>query len=50
VQNGSQLLVIRAHVEFFKNIRPAATLVEVNRLIQPEVLVEIEAEAIVEEN
>ncbi|HEX2914179.1 MAG TPA: RidA family protein [Chloroflexia bacterium] len=39
----------RAHGEFFKNIRPAATMVEVSRLISPELLVEIEADAIVSE-
>jgi enamine deaminase RidA (YjgF/YER057c/UK114 family) len=37
----------RAHSEFFGEIRPAATMVEVRRLISPEMLVEIEAEAIV---
>jgi enamine deaminase RidA (YjgF/YER057c/UK114 family) len=36
----------RAHGEFFGKIRPAATMVEVRRLIAPEMLVEIEAEAI----
>jgi enamine deaminase RidA (YjgF/YER057c/UK114 family) len=39
----------RAHGEVFKDIRPAATMVEVRRLIDPAMLVEIEAEAIVEE-
>ena len=38
----------RAHGDFFREIRPATTLVEVSRLIAPEMLVEIEAEAIVE--
>src|SRR2546422_5711603 len=36
----------RAHTEFFQKIRPAATLVQVSRLIEPQVLVEIEADAI----
>ena len=36
----------RAHGEFFREVRPAATMVEVNRLIAPEMLVEIEAEAV----
>ena len=37
----------QAHGEFFGAIRPACTMVEVSRLIQPEILVEIEAEALV---
>ena len=37
--------VSRAHQEVFGAIRPAATMVEVSRLIDPEMLVEIEAEA-----
>jgi enamine deaminase RidA (YjgF/YER057c/UK114 family) len=37
----------RAHGEFFKEIRPASTMVEVRRLIDPRMLVEIEADAIV---
>jgi enamine deaminase RidA (YjgF/YER057c/UK114 family) len=36
----------RAHGEFFGSVRPAATMVEVRRLISPEMLVEIEAEAV----
>ncbi len=36
----------RAHGEVFGTIRPAATMVEVNRLISPEMLIEIEAEAV----
>jgi enamine deaminase RidA (YjgF/YER057c/UK114 family) len=35
----------RAHGEVFRDIRPAATMVEVSRLIDPAMLVEIEAEA-----
>jgi enamine deaminase RidA (YjgF/YER057c/UK114 family) len=39
----------RAHGEVFGAIRPAATMVEVRRLIDPAMLVEIEAEAIVDD-
>ena len=39
--------VIRAHGEVFKDIRPASTLVSVTRLIEPAMLVEIEADAII---
>jgi enamine deaminase RidA (YjgF/YER057c/UK114 family) len=38
--------VARAHGEAFRDIRPACTMVEVSRLIAPEILVEIEADAI----
>lgn len=38
----------RAHGEFFREIKPAATMVEVKALISPELLVEIEATALVE--
>ena len=37
----------RAHGEFFRDIRPASTLVEVSGLVDPDMLVEIEAEAVV---
>ena len=37
----------RAHAEFFRDIRPAATMVEVARLIDPRLLVEIEVDAYV---
>ena len=37
----------RAHAEFFGEVRPATTMVEVSRLIDPKMLVEIEAEAVI---
>jgi enamine deaminase RidA (YjgF/YER057c/UK114 family) len=41
--------VARAHAESFGEIRPATSMVEVSRLIDPAMLVEIEAEAIVDD-
>ena len=38
----------RVHGEFFAHIRPTTSMVEVRRLIDPDMLVEIEAEAIVD--
>jgi enamine deaminase RidA (YjgF/YER057c/UK114 family) len=39
--------IARAHGEAFANIRPATTMVEVVRLIDPDLLVEIEADAVI---
>jgi enamine deaminase RidA (YjgF/YER057c/UK114 family) len=39
----------RAHSEFFKDIKPATSMIEVSRLIKPELLIEIEVSAIIQE-
>jgi enamine deaminase RidA (YjgF/YER057c/UK114 family) len=40
----------RAHGQIFRDIRPAATMVEVRRLVDPDMLLEIEVEAVVSES
>jgi enamine deaminase RidA (YjgF/YER057c/UK114 family) len=38
----------RAHGEIFKDIRPASAMIQISKLIDPDMMVEIEADAIVE--
>jgi enamine deaminase RidA (YjgF/YER057c/UK114 family) len=39
----------KAHAEFFRDVRPASTLVEISRLVHPDMLIEIEADAVITE-
>ena len=41
--------ISKAHAEFFRDIRPAATLVEISRLVHPNMLIEVEADAVITE-
>lgn len=41
--------IAKAHHEFFQTIRPANTLVEISRLATPDMLVEIEVDAVISE-
>jgi enamine deaminase RidA (YjgF/YER057c/UK114 family) len=41
--------VARAHKEYFREIKPAASMVEVSRLIHPDLLIEIEVSAYIKQ-
>jgi enamine deaminase RidA (YjgF/YER057c/UK114 family) len=45
---GDWEIVARVHGDFFRDIRPANTIMEVSRFIDPDWLVEIEADAVIE--
>lgn len=38
----------RAHGEFFRSVRPAATMVQVSALIDPQILIEVEVDAVID--
>jgi enamine deaminase RidA (YjgF/YER057c/UK114 family) len=47
---GDMELIAKAHVEVFAAIKPAATMVQVSALVDPRMVVEIEAYAIIEDD
>ena len=40
----------KAHAEFFRDVKPAATMVQVSSLIEPDLLIEIEVDAVITNN
>jgi len=48
VDIGKWEAVAKAHAEYFAEIKPATAMVQISRLIDPEMLVEIEADAIID--
>ncbi len=42
--------IIKVHGEFFKHIKPVSSMIGINQLIHPDLLIEIEATAIIETN